>query len=332
MLKHNVNRRFCTAPLMDWSDRHCRYFWRLISPHAHLYTEMVTTGAILFGDKERFLAFDPSEHTVALQLGGSDPSDLAKCAAIGEKWGYDEINLNVGCPSDRVQNGMIGAILMKHPHIVADAVKAMRDSCSIDVTVKHRIGVDDMEEYQGLRDFVGIVSEAGASTFIVHARKAWLEGLSPKQNREIPPLNYDLVYQLKREFPSLEIIMNGGIDSLEAIKTHLDHVDGVMLGREAYQNPIFLQAVESELFNAKHHPTRRDILQQFMTYVENEVAKGVHLNHITRHILGLYHGIPGGKVFRRYLSERAHLKTSTPQLILEAIDAAEIAAKSPRAK
>jgi tRNA-dihydrouridine synthase A len=227
---------------------------------------------------------------------------------------------------------MIGAILMKHPHIVADSVKAMRDNCSIDVTVKNRIGVDDMEDYSGLRDFVGTVSEAGATTFIVHARKAWLKGLSPKQNREIPPLNYELVYRLKCEFPALEIIINGGIASMNDIKTHLEHVEGVMLGREAYQNPIFLQTVESELFQFDNHLTRREILEKFLLYVETEVNNGVNLNHMTRHILGLYHGIPGGKVFRRFLSERAHLKTSTPQLILDAADAAEHAAKAPRAK
>lgn len=331
--KNTLNRRFCTAPLMDWSDRHCRRFWRTISPNSHLYTEMVTTGAILFGDKERFLRFDPAEHSVALQLGGSDPKDLAQCARIGQQYGYDEINLNVGCPSDRVQNGMIGAILMQHAPLVKDCISAMRDACDIDVTVKHRIGVDDMEDYAGLRDFVGTVAESGCNTFIIHARKAWLKGLSPKQNREVPPLNYDLVYQIKNEFPSLEIIINGGISTIEDCQAHLRHVDGVMLGREPYQNPMLLVDVEQQLFgHADYQPSRRDILQQFLPYVREQLNQGVALNHITRHILGIYHAIPGGKAFRRLLSQRAHLADSDASLIEEAIAAAEKAATSPRAQ
>ena len=317
---------------MDWSDRHCRHFWRTISPHTHLYTEMVTTGAILHGDRARFLAFDPAEHTVALQLGGSDPGDLAQCAKYGEIAGFDEINLNVGCPSDRVQNGMIGAILMQHAPLVRDCISAMRDACDIDITVKHRIGVDDMEDYQGLRDFVGTVAESGVNTFIIHARKAWLKGLSPKQNREVPPLNYELVYQIKREFPELEIIINGGINRIDDCLQHLQQVDGVMLGREAYQNPMILVEAEQRLFgHTDYHPDRRAILEAFLPYVKQQMAQGVALNHITRHILGLYHGIPGGKAFRRLLSQRAHLRDSHAELILEAINAAELAAKSPRA-
>lgn len=317
---------------MDWSDRHCRRFWRVISPHAHLYTEMVTTGAILHGDSARLLAFDTAEHTVALQLGGSDPHELAKCARFGQNAGYDEINLNVGCPSDRVQNGMIGAILMRHAPLVKDCIAAMRDACDIDVTVKHRIGVDDMEDYTGLRDFVGTVADSGCQTFIIHARKAWLQGLSPKQNREVPPLNYDLVYQIKRDFPDLEIIINGGIASVEACHHHLQFVDGVMLGREPYQNPMLLVAIEQQLFGqSDYQPSRRDILMAYLPYVRAQMAQGVALNHITRHILGLYHGIPGGKVFRRVLSQRAHQRDSDADLILEAITASERAAQSPRA-
>jgi len=317
---------------MDWSDRHCRYFWRAISPSAHLYSEMVTTGAILHGDKDRFLKFDPAEHTVALQLGGSDPKELAQCAAIGEQYGYDEINLNVGCPSDRVQNGMIGAILMKHATLVRDSLAAMIENTDIDITVKHRIGVDDMEDYAGLRDFVGTVAESGCKTFIVHARKAWLKGLSPKQNREVPPLNYPLVYQLKREFPHLEIILNGGITSVDECHEHLKFLDGVMLGRAPYQDPMLLVEVEQRLFQRpEYQPTRRELLEAFIPYVQEQMMQGVALNHITRHILGLYHGVPGGKAFRRLLSQRAHLKDSGPELILQAIEAAEKASQSPRA-
>jgi len=331
--KNQIDRRFCSAPLMDWSDRFCRRFWRIISPHTHLYTEMVTTGAIIHGDRDRFLQFDPSEHTVALQLGGSDAKDLAQCAKYAEQWGYDEVNLNVGCPSDRVQNGMIGAILMQHPHVVADGVKAMLDACNIDVTVKHRIGVDEMDDYSGLRDFVGTVAEVGINTFIVHARKAWLSGLSPKQNREIPPLNYELVYQLKQEFPHLEIIINGGINSIEDCQQHLQKVDGVMLGREIYQNPIILQQAEADIFGNTSKPlTRRQILEAYLPFVREEITRGTYLNHMTRHILGLYHGMPGGKVFRRVLSERAYKKDSSAELILEAIAAVEQAAQSTRAK
>ncbi len=329
-IKNHIDRRFCSAPLMDWSDRFCRKFWRTISPHTHLYTEMITTGAIIHGDRDRFLKFDPAEHTVALQLGGSDAKELAQCAKYGEQWGYDEINLNVGCPSDRVQNGMIGAILMRHPNIVSDAVKAMRDACSIDVTVKHRIGVDDMEDYTGLRDFVGQVSEAGAKTFIVHARKAWLSGLSPKQNREVPPLNYELVYQLKKEFPNLEIVLNGGISSIEECHSHMQHVDGVMLGREIYHNPMILQQAEREFFGCDNNLSRREILEAYFPFIQEEIAQGTFLNHMTRHILGLYFGVAGGKVFRRVLSEKAHRKDSSAELLFEAIEAAENAAQARR--
>lgn len=318
---------------MDWSDRHCRRFWRTLSPNTHLYTEMVTTGALLHGDRERFLAFDPAEHTVALQLGGSDPRELAQCARFGESAGFDEVNLNVGCPSDRVQNGMIGAILMRHAPLVRDCIAAMREACDIDVTVKHRIGVDDMEDYAGLRDFVGTVAQSGCKTFIIHARKAWLKGLSPKQNREVPPLNYDLVYHIKRDFPELEIIINGGITNIDDCQQHLQHVDGVMVGREAYQNPMLLVAVEQALFNHPlYRPSRQEVLLSYLPYVREQLTQGVSLNHITRHILGIYHGVPGGKAFRRLLSQRAHLRDSNADLILDAMAAAELAVQHPRAR
>ncbi|MCG8672936.1 MAG: tRNA dihydrouridine(20/20a) synthase DusA, partial [Pseudomonadales bacterium] len=240
-----LNRRFCIAPMLDWTNRHCRYFHRLLTQHAVLYTEMVTTGAIIHGEKDRFLKFNASEHPVAIQLGGSDPKDLATCAKISEDYGYDEVNLNVGCPSDRVQSGRFGACLMADPNLVADCTHSMLEACNIPVTVKCRIGIDDQDEYEDLQRFVEAVKASGVNTFIVHARKAWLSGLSPKENRDIPPLNYERVYQLKREFPDLEIIINGGIQTLEACQEHLNYVDGVMMGREAYQNPFILAQVDS---------------------------------------------------------------------------------------
>ena len=304
-----INRRFSIAPMMDWSDHHCRYFWRLLSRQALLYTEMVTTGALIHGDRERFLHFNPEEHPVALQLGGSDPNDLAQCARWAQEWGYDEVNLNCGCPSDRVQSGTFGACLMAKPLLVADGIKAMRDVCDIPVTVKHRIGIDDMETYQELIDFIAPIAEAGCSVFIVHARKAWLQGLSPKQNREVPPLNYPWVYQLKRDFPSLTFVINGGIQSLEECETHLAHVDGVMIGREAYQNPWMLAEVDSRLFGEPNPASGREqVMDKLIPYVSKQLAAGSQLNHITRHILGLYRGVPGARQFRRYLSENAYKK------------------------
>ncbi|HTJ93231.1 MAG TPA: tRNA dihydrouridine(20/20a) synthase DusA, partial [Pararobbsia sp.] len=243
-------RRVSVAPMMDWTDRHCRYFHRLISRHTWLYTEMVTTGALLHGDVPRHLTFNEHEHPVALQLGGSEPADLAKCATLGEQWGYDEINLNCGCPSERVQRGAFGACLMAEPQLVADCVKAMRDVVSIPVTVKHRIGIDDVSEYSFVRDFVGTIADAGCEVFIVHARNAILKGLSPKENREIPPLKYEYAYQLKRDFPSLDISINGGIQSLDEVEQHLEHVDGVMLGREAYHNPYLLAGVDARFYGS----------------------------------------------------------------------------------
>ena len=292
--------------MMDWTDRHDRYFLRLISKRARLYTEMVTTGALLHGDVDRHLRFDVAEQPVALQLGGSEPEDLAKSARLGEQWGYDEINLNCGCPSPRVQRGAFGACLMLESQLVADCVKAMQDAVSVPVTVKCRIGVDDTEDYAFLRHFTETLVAAGCETLIVHARKAWLKGLSPKQNREIPPLRYELVHQLKAEFPELTVVTNGGLRSLEAAERELTHVDGVMLGREAYENPWLLAEVDQRLFGEPPNPqTREDALRALFPYIEQELAAGTRLSHITRHLMGLYKGEVGGKQFRRTLTEQA---------------------------
>ena len=316
--------------MMDWSDHHCRYFWRLLTRQALLYTEMVTTGALIHGDRERFLHFNPEEHPVALQLGGSDPADLARCARWARDWGYDEVNLNCGCPSDRVQSGMFGACLMAQPALVADCVKAMRDACDIPVTVKHRIGIDHMESYDELVDFVATVAEAGCEVFIVHARKAWLQGLSPRENREIPPLNYAWVYQLKRDLPQLSIVINGGIQTLGQCREHLQQVDGVMLGREAYQNPWLLAEVDAQLYGMdKPAASRDDVIVALLPYVEQQLAAGAHLNHITRHILGLYQGVPGARKFRRYLSENAYKKTAGPEVLAAAWQQVTALAEAP---
>ncbi|GMG87302.1 tRNA dihydrouridine(20/20a) synthase DusA [Biformimicrobium ophioploci] len=316
-----LSRKFCTAPLMDWSDRHCRYLWRRFSRHALLYTEMVTAGAILHGDQPRHLDFNESEHPLALQLGGSDPAQLAECARIAERWGYDEINLNCGCPSDRVQSGRFGACLMQEPQTVADCMKAMQDAVSIPVTVKHRIGVDDMEDYPGLVGFVDTVAEAGVSTFIVHARKAWLQGLSPKENREVPPLDYEMVYRLKRERPDLEIVINGGINSIEECHQHLQHVDGVMLGRAAYQTPILLGQVDREFFEpAADIVTPIEVAQQMLPYIEAQLQQGQQLKYITRHMMGLFQGVPGARRFRRHLSENAVKPGAGPEVLEQALE------------
>lgn len=308
--------------MMDCTDRFCRYFLRLISRHTLLYTEMVTTGALIHGDRERFLAFDDSEHPVALQLGGSDPGELARCARMAEKAGFDEINLNCGCPSDRVQSGFFGACLMKSPARVAECVAAMVDAVSIPVTVKHRIGVDDQDSYDHLRDFVGTSAAAGCDAFIVHARKAWLQGLSPKQNREVPPLDYERVYRLKRDFPRQEIIINGGIASLDEAEQHLQQVDGVMIGREAYHNPYMLEAADRR-FYGDHRPVgaRREIVQHFAHFARQQVAHGVPMSRLTRHLLGLYKGQPGARRFRRYISENAWRSPANPELLHRALDA-----------
>ncbi len=315
-----MNRILSVAPMLDWTDRHARYFLRLISKHTLLYSEMVTTGAILNGDRDKLLAFSYSENPVALQLGGSSPEALAECAKIGEEYGYDEINLNVGCPSDRVQSGRIGACLMAEPELVADCILAMKNVTDLPVTVKHRIGIDDLDSYQHLKNFVQVVSGSGCDSFIVHARKAILAGLSPKQNREIPPLDYAAVYQLKKDFPSLEVIINGGIKSLEESKNHLLHVDGVMIGREAYNNPYLLSTVDQLFFNdQKSAPSRVQIVEQLIPYIERHLKSGGKLQHITRHILGLFHAQPNGKLWRRHLSEKVTKPAATIQIIHDAL-------------
>ncbi|MFT4047428.1 MAG: tRNA dihydrouridine(20/20a) synthase DusA [Solimonas sp.] len=324
--------RFCVAPMLDWSDRHCRYFWRGLTQHARLYTEMVTTGAILHGDRERFLRFDAAEHPVALQLGGSDADALARCAEIGEQFGYDEINLNCGCPSDRVQGGGFGACLMNEPQTAAAAVRAMRGATALPVTVKHRIGVDDSDEYDFMRRFVETVADAGCEVFIIHARKAWLKGLSPKENREIPPLRYEAVHRLKQEFPRLTVVLNGGVRGIDACETHLAQIDGVMLGREVYENPYMLAGVDARLFGDAHTvPSRDEVLARMQDYAARQLAGGgTALNHITRHILGLYRNQPGGRAFRRVLSERATKPGSDATLLAAAREAMD-ALPSPAA-
>ena len=305
---------------MDWTDRHCRRFWRVLTRRARVYTEMVTTGALLHGDVERHLRFNDEEHPVALQLGGAAPEELAQCAALGEQWGYDEINLNCGCPSDRVQNGRFGACLMAEPTLVRDCVAAMRAACDIPVTVKHRIGIDHQECFSELVNFVGTVAEGGAEVFIVHARKAWLQGLSPKENREVPPLNYPWVNQLKRDFPELTIVINGGIETLDACEQHLGHVDGVMLGRAAYQNPWLLSEVDARLFEATTSvgSTREDAIETMLPYIEEQLSEGARLHHVTRHMLGLYQGQYGGRQYRRHLSEHAYKTEAGVATLLEA--------------
>jgi tRNA-dihydrouridine synthase A len=322
------SRRLSIAPMMDWTDRHCRYFHRQLSRHTWLYTEMVTTGALLYGDVARHLDFNEEEHPVALQLGGSEPADLAKSARLGEQWGYDEINLNCGCPSERVQKGAFGACLMNEPQLVADCVKAMRDAVSVDVTVKHRIGVDEKESYAFVRDFIGTVADAGCETFIVHARNAILKGLSPKENREVPPLRYEVAYQLKRDFPQLEIILNGGVKTLADIDSHLQHVDGVMIGREAYHNPYLLAAFDAQYYDdAATVKSRAEIVHAMLPYIHAQLAqhgaKGLRLNSITRHMLGLMAGIPGARAFRQALSDSKKLSQGNPQLLLDALCAVE---------
>jgi tRNA-dihydrouridine synthase A len=294
--------------MMEWTDRHCRYFLRLLSRRTFLYTEMVTADAVLYGDRDRLLGFHPAEHPVGLQLGGSDPSKLAEAARIGVDFGYDEINLNVGCPSDRVQSGRFGACLMAEPELVAECVAAMRASVPVPVTVKCRVGIDDQDAEASFDRFVATVAQAGCRTFIVHARKAWLRGLSPRENRDVPPLDYERVHRLKERRPELEIVLNGGIESLAAAEAHLPHVDGVMLGRAAYADPYLLAEIDHTLFGSDETPpSRLEVLEVFMPYVEAELGKGTRLNQMTRHILGLFHGQPRARAFRRHLAEHAHL-------------------------
>lgn len=311
---------FSIAPMMDWTDRHDRYFLRLLSRHALLYTEMVTEQAIRFGDRARLLDFDAAEHPLALQLGGSDPAHLAEAARVGEQWGYDEINLNCGCPSTRVQSGAFGACLMAEPDLVARCVEAMAAAVRIPVTVKCRIGIDDQDDYADLRRFVDIVAAAGCGTFIVHARKAWLKGLSPKENREIPPLVYPSVYRLKRERPDLTIAINGGITDLDQAEAHLRHTDGVMLGRAAYQTPYLLAEVDSRLFaDDTPPPSRLEAALLMADYADRMIAEhDVRAGHIARHMVGLFQGLPGARAFRRHLSENAFREGATGQVIRDA--------------
>jgi tRNA-dihydrouridine synthase A len=324
-----LDRKLSVAPMMDWTDRHDRYFLRLISRRVLLYSEMVPVGAILHGDRDRFLAFHPAEHPVALQLGGAEPDDLARAAAAGETYGYDEINLNVGCPSPRVQKASFGAALMAEPERVAACFAAMAGAVEVPVTVKTRTGIDDLDSYDHLRRFVEAVAGAGCKTFIIHARKAWLSGLSPKQNREVPPLDYDRVYRLKRDYPDLEIILNGGITDLDAAQDHLRYVDGVMLGRAAYQNPYLLAEADRCFFGCEDRPlSRHEVARDFIAYAETRLVEGVPLKSMTRHILGLFNGLPGARAWRRCLSEQAHHSDSPSEVIEQAL--AEVATATTR--
>lgn len=292
--------------MMDCTDRHDRYFLRLLSRHVLLYTEMLTTGALIHGDRDRLLAYDPSEHPVALQLGGSEPEAMARCARIAEDHGYDEVNINVGCPSQRVQSGAFGACLMAEPETVAACVEAMARAVTIPVTVKTRIGIDHRDSYEALSQFVSTVASAGCRTFIIHARKAWLTGLSPRENRHVPPLRYERVHRVKRDFPDLEVILNGGIRSLTEVESHLAHVDGVMVGREAYHSPYLLAEADRLLFDdTEPSPTRMAVLERYIPYVQRQLAQGERLHRIARHTLGLFQGVPGAKAWRRHLSENA---------------------------
>jgi len=314
-----IKRRFCVAPMLDWTDRHERYFLRLFSKHAVLYSEMVTTGALIHGERDRYLKFNKEEHPVALQLGGSDPKAMSDCAKMAEDYGYDEVNINVGCPSDRVQNGAFGACLMAEPDLVAENVSAMQSAVDIPVTVKNRIAIDEMDEYQCLPHFLETVSQAGCEIFIIHARKAWLKGLSPKQNRDVPPLNYDLVYQMKRDFPKLEIIINGGIKTLEQSEQHLEQVDGVMVGREAYHNPYMMNQVDQRLYGeVSNGGTEFEILDQYIKYMQKQIDKGIYLKHMSRHLLGLFTGQAGAKAWRRHISENAHKDGAGIEVIQQA--------------
>ena len=309
-----MTHRLCVAPMMDWSDRHYRFFMRQINAEAFLYTEMITTGALIHGDVPRHLDFSKEEHPVGLQLGGSEPDDLAHCAKLGEQYGYDEINLNIGCPSERVQKGAFGACLMAEPTLVAECVQAIRETVSLPVTVKHRTGINDVETYDFLSNFVGVISKAGCRTFIAHARNAVLKGLSPKENREVPPLKYDYVYRLKRDFPQLEVVINGGITKMEEVETHLTHVDGVMLGRTAYHTPWVLTDKKK---------SRAEVVRAMVEYCKHLPKQSFSLRSVVRHMLGLYHATPRARLWRRMLSDAALLKKNDPQLLLETLEAVE---------
>ena len=320
--------RLSVAPMMHWTDSHCRVFHRLLAPHARLYSEMVHANAVVLGDRARLLAMDPGEHPVALQLGGSEPALLAQAARIGAEWGYDEINLNCGCPSDRVQAGRFGACLMREPQRVADSVAAMIAACSVPVTVKCRLGVDDDHEWQHFVGFIDTIVGAGCQTFVVHARNAWLKGLSPKENREVPPLRYDWAYRLKRERPQLQVIVNGGIADAEEASAHLAHVEGAMLGRAAYHTPYLLHALDVRWFGGELQ-SRAELLRAYRPYVEVQLARGVSLKHITRHLLGLFAGQPGGRAFRQVLSEGAHKPGADWTLVEHALVLTEREPHSP---
>lgn len=319
-----LNRKFSVAPMLDWTDRHCRYFLRLISKHTLLYTEMVTTGAIIYG-KGDYLGFNTEEHPVAVQLGGSDPADMARCAVLSQERGYDEVNINVGCPSDRVKNGSFGACLMAQPEVVASCVKAMQAEVDIPVTVKCRIGIDDMDEDEDFSRFINIVADAGCDTFIVHARKAWLQGLSPKENREIPPLNYPRVHRLKETRPELSISINGGIKTLEDTQAQLALVDGVMMGREVYSNPYIMASVDQDIFGdtSATPVNRRWLVEQMQAYIERQEDPYFKPWHAARHMLGLFQGQAGGRIWRRYLSQNGTGKNPDPNLLMNALDAVE---------
>ncbi len=317
-----MGSRIAVAPMMDWTDRHCRYFMRVLSPSVRLYTEMVTAAALEYGDSGKLLRFDASEHPVVLQVGGSDPRKMAMAAKLGADAGYDEININVGCPSDRVQSGAFGACLMSSPGVVADCVRAMQSVVSVPVTIKVRIGIDDFDSYEFLQDFVGANVDAGCRTFVVHARIAILAGLSPKENRSVPQLNYERVYRLKQAHPNLTIILNGGVTTLADCRTHLRHVDGVMIGRQAYQQPWFLTELEQEfgLDDGFIAQTRHDVIRRLLPYIERELSEGAKLKHITRHLLGLFAGQPGARAWRRYLSENSHRPGAGIDVVHRALD------------
>ncbi|MEM8594600.1 MAG: tRNA dihydrouridine(20/20a) synthase DusA [Pseudomonadota bacterium] len=314
--------RFSVAPMLDVTDRHARYFYRALSKHSLLYTEMITTGAILNGnDPERFLAFNDTEHPVALQLGGSDPNDLSQCTRIANNYGYDEVNLNIGCPSPRVQSGSFGACLMAEPELVRDCIQAMRDNSDVPVTVKCRLGIDDQEDFESLLNFIDTVALSGCTHFIIHARNAWLQGLSPKENRDIPPLRYEWVYRAKALRPELTIVINGGINTIDMCLEHLEHVDGVMLGRAIQRNPMLLTQVDHRLFGTPQSATTpHEHIMSMIPYIDQELSRGTRLQHISRHLVTAFQGVPGAKQFRRHISEHAHLESAGSQVVLDALD------------
>ena len=320
-MTRSTSHPLSVAPMMDWTDRHYRFFMRGLTKHTLLYTEMVTTGALRHGDRARHLDFSPEEVPLALQLGGDDPQALAECARMAAAWGYSEVNLNVGCPSSRVQSGNFGACLMAQPETVARAVEAMKNAVSVPVTVKHRIGVDDLDRFEDMANFVDTVAAAGADRFSVHARKAWLQGLSPKENRTVPPLRYADVYRLKQEFPQLVIELNGGVTTFEEVQTHLEHVDGVMLGRAAYENPYLFATADRMFYSSSTpSPTRRETVEHILPYIEQKTGEGLYLKHVTRHMLNLFAGQPGARAWRRFLSENAHLPGAGVATVLEALN------------